>query len=124
MYRSSWALACVERHHHRADERAAVLDREPLRAAGHPEGHLVVLPHTAGEQPARETLGIPEEHRVADATVGRDDRLAVSHARGLRREHVAHRRAQEGVALAGRQHGPHANAGLYSACEMWKMEGG
>ena len=115
-------VARVQRHHHRADERAAVLGREPLRPVRHPERDLVALPDAQGEEALRDAARGLVEPDVGDAAVGRDDRLAAARAARLGREHVAHRRVQERVAVARRQHRPHATAGLYSASQMWKME--
>ena len=47
-------VARVERHHHRADERAGVLGEEPRRPVGQPERDLVVLADAEREERARD----------------------------------------------------------------------
>ncbi len=69
-------VARVERHHHRADHRAAVLGEEPLGPRGQPERDLVVPLDALGQQTAGHALRLAMELRVGDAPIRRDDGLA------------------------------------------------
>ncbi len=103
-------VARVERHHHRADHRAPVLDEEPLGPRGQPEGDFVVLLDAQGQQAAGHALRLAQEPRVGDAPIRRDDGLALRPASGHHREHAAHGLAEKRIAGSRGQHGPHASA--------------
>ena len=90
-------VARVQRHHHGAHQRAAVLGEEPGRTVGEPHRDLVVLPHAQREEGPREAPGLAPERGVGQPPIGGDEGLAVREARGHLGQHPARGRVEKWI---------------------------